>query len=73
MYGAEDSSAQASVQTSPEEFIDFLAPSFLKYDYQGRVIRLDTFSKVRDLPLFSDIDAPYEVFPVLIMHADLRP
>lgn len=27
------------------KFIDSLEPSFLKYDYDGRVIRLDTFSK----------------------------
>lgn len=26
-------------------FIDSLAPSFLKFDYQGRVVRLDSFSK----------------------------
>ena len=30
-----------------EEFIQTLEPSYLKYDYQGRVIRLDTFSKVQ--------------------------
>lgn len=29
-----------------EEFIQTLEPSYLRYDYQGRVIRLDTFSKV---------------------------
>ncbi|TFY60507.1 hypothetical protein EVG20_g7392 [Dentipellis fragilis] len=28
-----------------KQFINSLAPSFLKIDYQGRVIRLDTFSK----------------------------
>ncbi|PVF95527.1 PLP-dependent transferase [Serendipita vermifera] len=28
-----------------EEFIESLEPSYLRYDYQGRVIRLDTFSK----------------------------
>ena len=28
-------------------FIDSLVPSFLRIDTQGRVIRLDTFSKVR--------------------------
>jgi len=28
-----------------DKFLDNLAPSFLKYDTQGRVIRLDTFSK----------------------------
>ncbi|CAK5273982.1 unnamed protein product [Mycena citricolor] len=30
---------------SDEEWLDNLTPSFLRYDYQGRVIRLDTFSK----------------------------
>jgi len=30
---------------SDEEYIASLAPSFLSFDYQGRVIRLDTFSK----------------------------
>ncbi|PYH91571.1 aromatic aminotransferase Aro8 [Aspergillus ellipticus CBS 707.79] len=29
----------------PEQFLSSLAPSFLKYDYQGRVIRLESFSK----------------------------
>lgn len=28
-----------------EEFIQSLSPSFLRYDYQGRVIRLESFSK----------------------------
>ncbi|KAF8709556.1 Cyclophilin-like protein, partial [Rhizoctonia solani] len=35
-------------KVSPEtsrKFLDTLAPSYLKIDYQGRVIRLDTFSK----------------------------
>ncbi|SCV73613.1 BQ2448_6043 [Microbotryum intermedium] len=30
---------------SDEEFLQSLVPSFLRYDYQGRVIRIDTFSK----------------------------
>ncbi|RDW85519.1 hypothetical protein BP5796_03844 [Coleophoma crateriformis] len=30
---------------TPEQFLSSLVPSFLKFDYQGRVIRLDTFSK----------------------------
>ncbi|KZT71526.1 PLP-dependent transferase [Daedalea quercina L-15889] len=35
-----------SVDTvSEESWLAGLAPSFLKFDYQGRVIRLDTFSK----------------------------
>jgi DNA-binding transcriptional MocR family regulator len=36
--------------TTPQEYLDSLVPSFLKYDTQGRVIRLDTFSKV-NIPL----------------------
>ncbi|KAJ6493648.1 PLP-dependent transferase [Mycena vitilis] len=28
-----------------DEWLDSLVPSFLRFDYQGRVIRLDTFSK----------------------------
>ncbi|KAG9219324.1 hypothetical protein CCMSSC00406_0001734 [Pleurotus cornucopiae] len=36
----------ASVQfNSDEEYLSHLAPSFLSIDYQGRVIRLDSFSK----------------------------
>lgn len=30
---------------SSEKFLNTLTPSFIKFDYQGRVIRLDTFSK----------------------------
>nr|GAT55950.1 predicted protein [Mycena chlorophos] len=39
--------AQREVRASEtdEEFIASLEPSYLKIDYQGRVIRLDTFSK----------------------------
>ncbi|TFK43565.1 PLP-dependent transferase [Crucibulum laeve] len=33
------------VDEDDELFISHLAPSYLKFDYQGRVIRLDTFSK----------------------------
>ncbi|KAI5480676.1 hypothetical protein MNV49_007603 [Pseudohyphozyma bogoriensis] len=32
-------------EESDEEFLKSLIPSYLKYDYQGRVIRIDTFSK----------------------------
>ncbi|KZT24540.1 PLP-dependent transferase [Neolentinus lepideus HHB14362 ss-1] len=37
-----------STESTPDDvsqYIASLAPSFLRYDYQGRVIRLDTFSK----------------------------
>ncbi|KAF2703046.1 aromatic amino acid aminotransferase 1 [Pleomassaria siparia CBS 279.74] len=33
------------VKTSGFEFLDSLIPSYLSVDYQGRVVRLDTFSK----------------------------
>ncbi|OJA14663.1 hypothetical protein AZE42_02405 [Rhizopogon vesiculosus] len=42
------SGATPSGRPSPEEskrYISTLTPSFLNFDYQGRVIRLDTFSK----------------------------
>lgn len=32
--------------TTPREYLTSLAPSFLEFDTQGRIIRLDTFSKV---------------------------
>jgi len=41
-YGS--SVARAKEQTD-EEWLDNLVPSFLRFDYEGRVIRLDTFSK----------------------------
>ncbi|KAF9520549.1 hypothetical protein BS47DRAFT_641929 [Hydnum rufescens UP504] len=34
-----------AAEGSDQAWIDSLVPSFLRYDYQGRVIRLDTFSK----------------------------
>lgn len=37
---------ESNAQIVPNEvFIDSLSPSFLRYDYQGRVIRLESFSK----------------------------
>lgn len=38
--------ANMSTTVTPSEFAASLTPSFLKFDYQGRVIRLETFSKV---------------------------
>lgn len=39
-------SSEASSEIVPNEtFLDSLSPSFLRYDYQGRVIRLESFSK----------------------------
>lgn len=35
-----------NVKHDAEKFLASLAPSYLKFDYQGRVVRLDTFSKV---------------------------
>ncbi|GAA5865835.1 hypothetical protein JCM1840_006268 [Sporobolomyces johnsonii] len=42
LLGDQPTSAEAS---TPEEYKHSLSPSFLQFDYQGRVIRLDTFSK----------------------------
>lgn len=40
-------SSRVSTTSTPsdDEFLASLVPSFLAYDYQGRVIRIDTFSK----------------------------
>jgi aromatic amino acid aminotransferase I len=45
-YSAYDIATPASykIQTN-EDFTSSLEPSFLRYDYQGRVIRLESFSK----------------------------
>lgn len=42
MIGADTDKVAA---LDPEDFRKSLVPSFLKFDYQGRVIRLDTYSK----------------------------
>jgi len=39
-YRVHNTSTQA-----PSEWIETLSPSFLRFDYEGRVVRLDTFSK----------------------------
>ncbi|KAJ6591661.1 PLP-dependent transferase [Mycena vulgaris] len=39
------SATRVAPKQTDEEWLDSLVPSFLKFDYQGRVIRLDTFSK----------------------------
>ncbi|KAI0751113.1 PLP-dependent transferase [Daedaleopsis nitida] len=44
-YVAKSERASQATLADPEAWITTLAPSFLKLDYQGRVIRLDTFSK----------------------------
>jgi hypothetical protein len=46
------SDAEATIASNGEAFTDealleSLVPTFVSLDYQGRVIRLDTFSKVR--------------------------
>ena len=43
-YETEGPKPDHSVQPN-NEFLKTLAPSFLQYDYQGRVIRLESFSK----------------------------
>ncbi|KAF7356680.1 Aminotran-1-2 domain-containing protein [Mycena venus] len=49
-YYFQQASAPYGSRTGPkkqtdEEWLDNLVPSFLRFDYEGRVIRLDTFSK----------------------------
>ncbi|RDX53764.1 PLP-dependent transferase [Lentinus brumalis] len=46
-YGAKLDRASQAMHADPESWLSSLAPSYVKYviDYQGRVIRLDTFSK----------------------------
>ncbi|KAF9071873.1 pyridoxal phosphate-dependent transferase [Rhodocollybia butyracea] len=36
---------EAAKKKTDEEWLDSVTPSFLSFDYQGRVIRIDTFSK----------------------------
>lgn len=45
-YKPKSERSAVSVKHNADKFLSSLAPSFLKFDYQGRVIRLDTFSKV---------------------------
>ncbi|KIM94765.1 hypothetical protein OIDMADRAFT_172496 [Oidiodendron maius Zn] len=44
-YDSGFAATPGSNASTPEEYLKSLAPSFLKYDFEGRVIRLDTFSK----------------------------
>lgn len=46
-YSPKAARADSMDAISEEAWISTLAPSFLKFDYEGRVIRLDTFSKVK--------------------------
>ncbi|KAJ7672690.1 pyridoxal phosphate-dependent transferase [Mycena rosella] len=39
------SAARVTKKQTDEEWLDGLVPSFLQFDYEGRVVRLDTFSK----------------------------
>ncbi|KAF7354323.1 Aminotran-1-2 domain-containing protein [Mycena venus] len=39
------SGTQTNATQTDEQWLESLVPSFLRFDYQGRVIRLDTFSK----------------------------
>ena len=41
----EDTEISKSTKSSGYKFLDSLIPSYLSVDYQGRVVRLDTFSK----------------------------
>lgn len=44
-YKPKEGRHYGNVKHDAEKFLASLAPSYLKFDYQGRVIRLDTFSK----------------------------
>ncbi|KAJ2982280.1 hypothetical protein NUW54_g10772 [Trametes sanguinea] len=44
-YVPKDERASPASAADSEKWISSLTPSYLKFDYQGRVIRLDTFSK----------------------------
>ncbi|PSR73704.1 hypothetical protein PHLCEN_2v10623 [Hermanssonia centrifuga] len=44
-YKARSERSVETVKNDGDIFLHNLAPSYLKFDYQGRVIRLDTFSK----------------------------
>ena len=46
VYQPKSGRSTASLKRETDKFLSSLAPSYLKFDYQGRVIRLDTFSKV---------------------------
>ncbi len=45
-YKARSERSVETIKHDGDIFLHNLAPSYLKFDYQGRVIRLDTFSKV---------------------------
>jgi hypothetical protein len=45
-YTPKSGRSVAAVKHDQDKFLAGLAPSYLKFDYQGRVVRLDTFSKV---------------------------
>lgn len=49
-YEAPSSRFRASKTETDEEFLKSLIPSYLKFDYQGRVIRIDTFSSTSTFP-----------------------
>ena len=43
--GGHAAQAQSNVKSTKFPFLDSLVPSYISQDYQGRVVRLDTFSK----------------------------
>lgn len=43
-YEAPSSRVRTTRTETDDEFLASLVPSFLNFDYQGRVIRIDTFS-----------------------------
>jgi aromatic amino acid aminotransferase I len=50
-YRLGGSSAPAAPTVDVDAFVNSMEKSFMSIDYQGRVIRLDTFSKVSAGPL----------------------
>lgn len=48
-YKPKSERSTAALKHESDKFLAGLAPSYLKFDYQGRVIRLDTFSKVTNV------------------------
>ncbi|KDR83779.1 hypothetical protein GALMADRAFT_110657 [Galerina marginata CBS 339.88] len=45
VHRSQRSSGTEQTELDDERYIEGLAPSFLRFDYQGRVVRLDSFSK----------------------------
>lgn len=53
-YKPKSDRSSVAMKHNEEAYLQGLSPSYLRCDYQGRVIRLDTFSKVCSSTLPSD-------------------